>query len=59
MDLTTIKQRLENNYYWRGKECIQDFNYVFSNCYIYNNATDDVVQMAQSVETLFLTKVIY
>ena len=36
MDLGTIKTRLETNYYMSGKECIQDFNQMFTNCYIYN-----------------------
>lgn len=32
----TIKKRLENNYYRSASECIQDFNTMFTNCYIYN-----------------------
>ena len=32
----TIKKRLENNYYWNAQECIQDFNTMFTHCYIYN-----------------------
>lgn len=36
MDMGTIKKRLENNYYWNAQECIQDFNTMFTNCYIYN-----------------------
>lgn len=36
MDLGTIKKRLENNYYWSASECMQDFNTMFTNCYIYN-----------------------
>lgn len=36
MDLGTIKKRLENNYYWSATECLQDFNTMFTNCYIYN-----------------------
>lgn len=58
MDLTTIKKRLENNYYWNAKECINDFNTMFTNCYVYNQPQEDVVVMAQIVEKLFLTKVI-
>ncbi|KAG8231634.1 hypothetical protein J437_LFUL011475 [Ladona fulva] len=56
MDLGTIKKRLEQNYYWSAKECIQDFNTMFSNCYIYNKPGEDVVVMAQALEKLFLTK---
>lgn len=57
MDLGTIKRRLENNYYWSSKECIQDFNTMFTNCYVYNKPGEDVVVMAQTLEKLFLTKV--
>jgi len=57
MDLGTIKKRLDNNYYWSGKECIKDFNTMFTNCYIYNQPKEDIVVMAQSLETLFLIMV--
>ncbi|KAI4492152.1 hypothetical protein M0802_010049 [Mischocyttarus mexicanus] len=57
MDLGTIKKRLENTYYWCGKECIQDFNTMFTNCYVYNKPGEDVVVMAQALEKLFLSKV--
>jgi hypothetical protein len=57
MDLTTIKKRLENHYYWSAKECIQDFNSMFTNCYVYNKPGEDVVLMAQTLEKMFLTKV--
>lgn len=59
MDLGTIKKRLENSYYWSGKECIQDFNTMFTNCYVYNKPGEDVVVMAQALEKLFLTKVYF
>lgn len=36
MDLSTVKKRLENNYYWKAMECIEDFNTLFTNCYMYN-----------------------
>ncbi len=57
MDLGTVKKRLENNYYWSSKEAIQDFNTMFTNCYVYNKPGEDVVVMAQILEKLFLTKV--
>lgn len=57
MDLGTIKKRLENNYYWSSKETIQDFNTMFTNCYVYNTPGEDVVVMAQTLEKLFLSKV--
>ena len=48
---------MENNYYWSAKECIKDFNTVFTNCYVYNKAGEDIVVMAQTLEKLFLTKI--
>nr|XP_054770228.1 bromodomain-containing protein 3-like isoform X1 [Lytechinus pictus]XP_054770229.1 bromodomain-containing protein 3-like isoform X1 [Lytechinus pictus]XP_054770230.1 bromodomain-containing protein 3-like isoform X1 [Lytechinus pictus] len=57
MDLGTIKKRLESIYYHSAKECISDFNLMFTNCYVYNKPGEDVVLMAQALEKLFLTKV--
>ncbi|KAM4719355.1 bromodomain-containing protein 3-like [Anableps anableps] len=57
MDLGTIKKRLANNYYWSSSECLQDFNTMFTNCYIYNKPTDDIVLMALALEKIFLQKV--
>ncbi|CAB1418317.1 unnamed protein product [Pleuronectes platessa] len=57
MDLGTIKKRLENNYYASASECMEDFNTMFTNCYIYNKPTDDIVLMALAVEKTFLQKV--
>ncbi|XP_066530305.1 bromodomain-containing protein 4 isoform X3 [Hoplias malabaricus] len=57
MDMGTIKKRLENSYYTNAQECIQDFNTMFTNCYIYNKAGDDIVLMAEALEKLFLQKI--
>ncbi|XP_055077452.1 bromodomain testis-specific protein [Periophthalmus magnuspinnatus] len=57
MDLGTIKKRLQNKYYWKAVECLQDFNTMFSNCYKYNRPGDDIVFMAQTLEKLFLQKI--
>ncbi|KAL1790816.1 bromodomain testis-specific protein isoform X1, partial [Sigmodon hispidus] len=56
MDLNTIKKRLENKYYVKASECIEDFNTMFSNCYLYNKPGDDIVVMAQALEKLFMQK---
>ncbi|XP_075901762.1 bromodomain-containing protein 3-like [Nelusetta ayraudi] len=56
MDLGTISQRLQNNYYWQAIDCITDFNTVFSNCYFYNRPGDDIVIMAQKLEKIYLRK---
>ena len=57
MDFGTIKKRLDNSYYLSAKECIKDFNTVFTNCYVYNKAGDDIIVMAQTLEKLFLKKI--
>ncbi|XP_061567461.1 bromodomain-containing protein 4 isoform X2 [Cololabis saira] len=57
MDMGTIKKRLENSYYLNAQECIQDFNTMFTNCYIYNKPGDDIVLMAEALEKAFLQKV--
>lgn len=36
----TIKKRLENSFYRSASECIQDFNTMFTNCYIYNKVSE-------------------
>lgn len=56
MDLTTIKRRLENYWYYDAYECIDDFRQIFVNCYTYNKPAEDVVMMAQQVELLFLER---
>uniref|UniRef100_A0A8C4WWE3 Bromodomain-containing protein 3 n=1 Tax=Eptatretus burgeri TaxID=7764 RepID=A0A8C4WWE3_EPTBU len=57
MDMGTIRKRLDANYYWTAVECIQDFSTMFTNCYIYNRPSDDIVLMAQTLEKFFLQKV--
>ncbi|XP_078146896.1 bromodomain-containing protein 4-like isoform X3 [Centroberyx gerrardi] len=57
MDMGTIRKRLENSYYWNAQECIQDFNTMFTNCYIYNKPGDDIVLMAEALEKMFLNKI--
>jgi len=57
MDLGTIKQRLEANFYSTAKQCIDDFNTMFRNCYVYNKPGEDVVIMAQTLEKLFVQKI--
>ncbi|XP_058913524.1 bromodomain testis-specific protein isoform X2 [Kogia breviceps] len=56
VDLNTIKKRLEHKYYVKASECIEDFNTMFSNCYLYNKPGDDIVLMAQTLEKLFRQK---
>ncbi|XP_077575100.1 bromodomain-containing protein 4-like [Stigmatopora nigra] len=56
MDMGTIKKRLETHYYKNAQECIQDFNTMFTNCYMYNKPSDDIVLMAKALEKFFLQK---
>ena len=53
MDLCIIKKRLENKYYWSAKECIQDFNVMFTNFHVYYKPWDPSVGLAQLVEKSF------
>ncbi len=48
MDMGTIKRRLENNYYHSASECLQDFNTMFTNCYIYNKVSQFVYVLLNS-----------
>nr|F7DRV9.1 RecName: Full=Bromodomain testis-specific protein [Xenopus tropicalis] len=57
MDLSTIRKRLEYNYYSKALDCIQDFNTMFTNCYIYNKPGDDIVVMSQELEKVFMEKI--
>ncbi|MEE6494537.1 hypothetical protein FKM82_001780 [Ascaphus truei] len=57
MDLSTIRKRLEYNYYAKAFDCIQDFNTMFTNCYIYNKPGDDIVLMAQELEKVCTQKI--
>ncbi|XP_056379131.1 bromodomain testis-specific protein [Hyla sarda] len=57
MDLSTIRKRLEYNYYPRALDCMQDFNTMFTNCYVYNKPGDDIVLMAQELEKVFMEKI--
>lgn len=56
MDLGTVKKRLENNFYWKAQEAIDDFQVMFDNCYTYNKPGEDVVVMAQALEKMFKSK---
>jgi len=50
MDLGSIKKKLETHQYFSASECIQDFNQMFTNCYIYNKPGE------VSVLVLFLAR---
>ena len=49
MDLNTIKKRLEHKYYAKASDCVEDFNTMFSNCYLYNKVCNSSVILAHSL----------
>ncbi|TWW61931.1 Bromodomain testis-specific protein [Takifugu flavidus] len=53
MDLSTIRERLKNHYYQHAVECVQDFLWVFSNCYRFHKPQADIVSKAKSLEAIF------
>lgn len=58
MDMGTIKKRLENNFYRSASECIQDFNTMFTNCYIYNKVGENT-HVIYPVFTVFLISALF
>jgi len=40
MDMGTIKKKLDSQQYICAKDCIDDFNLMFNNCYTYNQEKD-------------------
>ena len=55
MDMGTIKKRLEQGYYSKAEQCIQDFQQMFTNCYTYNPPQHVVYQWGQKLEKMFVT----
>ena len=53
MDLGTISRRLQNKYYWKAEECVQDFKQMIANCKVFNNPEDLVVEWAEVIEEEF------
>ncbi|XP_034484474.1 homeotic protein female sterile-like [Drosophila innubila] len=42
MDLSTIRKRLQNNYYWQADEAMEDFELIIDNCLEYNEEGTEV-----------------
>lgn len=53
MDLGTIKKRIENGFYHKSSNCIDDFRTMCSNCYAYNPKASLIVKMAKTIEQEF------
>ena len=56
MDLGTIRERFENDFYRSSKEAMADFAQVFANCYKYNNPEYEIVAMGKELERFFLSR---
>uniref|UniRef100_A0A6P4ETU9 Bromodomain-containing protein 2 n=1 Tax=Drosophila rhopaloa TaxID=1041015 RepID=A0A6P4ETU9_DRORH len=56
MDLSTIKKRLHNNYYWQADEALDDFELIFENCMLYNLEGTPVHQAGKELRSAFYTR---
>ncbi|EDO31845.1 predicted protein, partial [Nematostella vectensis] len=56
MDMTEIKNKLENRAYDSPSEFAADIRLMFSNCYRYNPPDHDVVKMARQLQDVFEMK---
>lgn len=53
MDLGTVKERLESNFYGSVQEFIEDTRLIWSNAMLYNRPDSDVHQMAKTLSEIF------
>lgn len=56
MDLGTVKQKMDNREYRTAQEFAADVRLIFTNCYKYNPADHDIVQMARRLQDVFEMK---
>ena len=50
MDFGTIERKLKSDVYSCSKECLDDFNKVFSNCYAFNKTDSEMISAAKDLE---------
>lgn len=50
MDLTTVEDRLEHDYYSAPKDLVSDLKLIFNNCWQYNDATTVYSKCAVKLE---------
>ena len=50
MDFGTIERKLKSDVYSCSKECLDDFNKVFSNCYAFNITDSEMISAAKDLE---------
>ena len=56
MDLSLIKKKLDQRSYDSIEDFISDVRLMFNNCYTFNPAGSDIVNMAKQLEAIFDTK---
>lgn len=56
MDLSTMKNKMDNNQYTSDEEFLADMNQIFTNCKIYWKPTDNVYGACEKLEKTFLEK---
>ncbi|XP_064550688.1 bromodomain testis-specific protein [Drosophila montana] len=59
MDLSTIRRRLNNNYYWKSDEALGDFELIFENCMLYNLEGSEVHKAGKELREAFYTRLSY
>ncbi|KAH8374912.1 homeotic protein female sterile-like [Drosophila serrata] len=53
MDLSTILRRLNNNYYWQGKEAVEDVKLIFENCKQFNQEGSQIYKAGEELKSVF------
>ncbi|KAM8702997.1 hypothetical protein ACLKA7_005354 [Drosophila subpalustris] len=53
MDLATIRQRLQNNYYWQADEAMDDFELIIDNCLEFNEEGTEVHAAGKELREAF------
>ena len=56
MDLSTVRKRLETNYYDNCEDFETDVRLMLNNCFTFNRAGEDVYEMGKKMEALFEEK---
>lgn len=56
MDLSTVRRKLETGQYSTAEQFAADVRVIFTNCYTYNAADSDVVNLCRAFEKIFEAK---
>ncbi|ODM99030.1 ATP-binding cassette sub-family A member 3 [Orchesella cincta] len=58
MDLTTIRQRLRNQFYKSASECVSDFQRIVCNVHVYNGHESQAFDDAELLENIFMESLV-